>query len=249
MAKKLRTKHNPPGPKREPSTMKIFASEHFIRHIKNLSKFGNVMEAIKTKLTRRQLRLFKNDAFGHFVKMDTYVFNGVIMHNALLRQVAYDECDEHQLAYDINGNTKLGANHRLNDLYFDNDIGANLKELYENFENLNFNDMDDFDALKIAFQGNTLKEVKYNFYGFRPGHHPNIKVPPNEKDKEKPTINDEYEIDDSYERQSQKFFRILLRKESMGWLEDEFMDNILAGDDIEEKEGSKAGYFYGFYEF
>lgn len=53
-------------------------------------------------------------------------------------------------AYDINGNTKLGANHRLNDVYFDNDIGANLKELYENFENLNFNDMDDFDALKIV---------------------------------------------------------------------------------------------------
>ncbi|GAY55024.1 hypothetical protein CUMW_161230, partial [Citrus unshiu] len=52
MAKKLRTKHNPPGPKREPSTMKIFASEHFIRHIKNISKFVNVMEAIKTKLTR-----------------------------------------------------------------------------------------------------------------------------------------------------------------------------------------------------
>ncbi|ESR55551.1 hypothetical protein CICLE_v10023075mg [Citrus x clementina] len=36
MAKKLRTKHNPHGPKREPSTMKIYASKHFIRHIKNL---------------------------------------------------------------------------------------------------------------------------------------------------------------------------------------------------------------------
>ena len=44
----------------------------------------------------------------------------------------------------------LGANHRLNDLYFDNDIGANLKELDEKFESLDFNDMDDFDELKIV---------------------------------------------------------------------------------------------------
>lgn len=35
-------------------------------------------------------------------------------------------------------------------MYFDNDIGANLKELDEKFENLNFNDMDDFDAVKIV---------------------------------------------------------------------------------------------------
>lgn len=112
-------------------------------------------------------------------------------------------------------------------MYFDGDIGVNLKELDANFEDLKFNDMDDSNALKIvlyyftdrvlnrrkderrqnpsllnivddlqyfrsppwgceswnivydsldtalnqkleAFQGNTLKEVKYNIYGFYP---------------------------------------------------------------------------------
>ena len=79
MAKKPQAKRNPPDPKREPGTVKISASEHFPGRITNLSKFGNVMEAIKTKLTKRQLKLFKEDIFGHFVKMDTYVFSGVIM--------------------------------------------------------------------------------------------------------------------------------------------------------------------------
>lgn len=35
-------------------------------------------------------------------------------------------------------------------LYFDGNLRANLKELDENFEDLNFNDMDNIDALKIA---------------------------------------------------------------------------------------------------
>lgn len=129
--------------------------------------------------------------------------------------------------YNIHRNVKLETNHRLCDLYFDGDIGANLKQLDEKFEDLNFNDMDDFDAPKIAlyyfayrvlngrkdehmpnssllnhvddlkyfkslpwgcsswktvydsldttlnkkleaFQDSTLKEVKYNLYGFCP---------------------------------------------------------------------------------
>lgn len=69
----------------------------------NLSKFGNVMEVIKTKLTKRQLKLFKEDVFGHFVKMDTYVFNGVIVENALLRQVAHDESDDNRLWFEFGG--------------------------------------------------------------------------------------------------------------------------------------------------
>lgn len=52
MAKKPQAKRNPPGPKREPDTMKIYVSEHFPERITNLSKFGNVNEVIKTKLTR-----------------------------------------------------------------------------------------------------------------------------------------------------------------------------------------------------
>ena len=52
MAKKPQAKRNPPGPKRELGTMKISVSEHFLERITNFSKFGNVIEVIKTKLTR-----------------------------------------------------------------------------------------------------------------------------------------------------------------------------------------------------
>lgn len=52
--------------------------------------------------------------------------------------------------YNIYRNVKLEINHMLCDLYFDGDIRANIKQLEENFEDLNFNDMDDFDAPKIA---------------------------------------------------------------------------------------------------
>ena len=61
MAKKSRPKRNPPDPRKEPSRMKIPASEHFPGCITNTSKFVNVMEAIKRKLTRQQLRLFKKN--------------------------------------------------------------------------------------------------------------------------------------------------------------------------------------------
>lgn len=66
-------------------TMKIPKTEHFPGRITNTSKFGNVIEAIKRKLTKQQLRLFRKDIFGHFANMDTYVFTGAIIHNALLR--------------------------------------------------------------------------------------------------------------------------------------------------------------------
>ncbi|KAH9671507.1 hypothetical protein KPL70_017399 [Citrus sinensis] len=253
MAKKPRSKRNPPGPRKKPGMMKILASEHFPGRITNTSKFGNVMEAIKRKLTRQQLRLFKKDIFCQFAKMDAYVFSGAIVHNALLRQVAHDKHDEDQMwfelcgqlarlsidewclvtglkygVYDIHRKAKVGVQHRLRDLYFDGDLGATLKEFDARFEALNFNDVDDVDALKIAlyyfadrvlngrkderkpnskllyevddleyfrslpwgrsswqtvydsldtalnqkselFQDFSLKEVKYNIYGFSPG--------------------------------------------------------------------------------
>ena len=253
MAKKPRSKRNPPGPRKKPGRMKIPASEHFPGRITNTSKFGNIMETIKRKLTRQQLRLFKKDVFGQFAKMDAYVFSGAIVHNALLRQVAHDKHDEDQMwfefcgqlarlsigewclvtglkygVYDIHRKAKVGVQHRLRDLYFDGDLGATLKEFDVRFEALNFNDVDDVDALKIAlyyfadrvlngrkderkpnskllyevddleyfkslpwgrsswqtvydsldtalnkkselFQDFSLKEVKYNIYGFSPG--------------------------------------------------------------------------------
>lgn len=85
MAQKSQSKRNPPGPYKEPSTMKIPTFEHFPGRITNTFKFENVMEVIKRKLTKQQLRLFKKDVFGHFAKIDAYVFSGAIMHNTLLR--------------------------------------------------------------------------------------------------------------------------------------------------------------------
>ena len=38
----------------------------------------------------------------------------------------------------------------MRNLYFDGDIGANLNELDANFEDLNFNDMEDTNVLKIV---------------------------------------------------------------------------------------------------
>ena len=203
MAKKPRSKRNPPGPTKEPGRMKIPASEHFPGRITNTSKFGNVMEAIKRKLTRQQLRLFKKDIFGQFAKMDAYVFSGAIVHNALLRQVAHDKHDEDQMwfefcgqlarlsigewclvtglkygVYDMHRKAKVEVQHRLRDLYFDGDLGATLKEFDARFEALNFNDVDDVDALKIAL---------YYFAD---------RVLNGRKDERKPNSNLLYEVDD-----------------------------------------------------
>ena len=52
--------------------------------------------------------------------------------------------------YGIHRKEKLKTHHRLRNLYFDGDIGANLNELDANFEDLNFNDMEDTNVLKIV---------------------------------------------------------------------------------------------------
>lgn len=41
-------------------------------------------------------------------------------------------------------------NNRLCDLYFESNIDVTLKRFNKKFENLNFNDMSDVDALKVA---------------------------------------------------------------------------------------------------
>ena len=50
---------------------------------------------------RKQLSLFKNDIFGHFLDLESYAFNGVIIHNILLRQVTHEETNEDQLWFQI----------------------------------------------------------------------------------------------------------------------------------------------------
>lgn len=59
------------------------------------------MEAIKKKLMKQKLKLLEKDIFGHFAKMDNYMFSGVIMHYVLLRKVTHKECDEDQLSFEF----------------------------------------------------------------------------------------------------------------------------------------------------
>lgn len=40
--------------------------------------------------------------------------------------------------------------HRLRDLYFDGNLGVNLKQFDARLKDLNFDDMDDVDALKVT---------------------------------------------------------------------------------------------------
>ena len=97
------------------------------------------------------------------------------MHNALLRQVAHGKNDEDQLwfefccqlarlsiaewclvtglnygVYDIHREAEVEVKHMLRDLYFNGDLGANLKQFDARFDDLNFNNMEDVNALKIV---------------------------------------------------------------------------------------------------
>lgn len=52
--------------------------------------------------------------------------------------------------YDFHIKTKFLASNRLRDFYFNSNLDTTLKQFDENFENLNFNDIYDIDALNIA---------------------------------------------------------------------------------------------------
>ena len=87
MAKKKLAKRNPPAPMKDPSVTKLGFDDHFPGCIIETSKFKRVIQVIRSKLTRKQLSLFKNDIFGHFMDLKSYAFSGVIIHNLMLRQV------------------------------------------------------------------------------------------------------------------------------------------------------------------
>lgn len=59
-------------------------------------------------------------------------------------------------------------NHRLCNLYFDSDIESDLKHLDENFEDLNFNDMEDVDAFKnkLYYFTDSVDAFKNKLYYF-----------------------------------------------------------------------------------
>ncbi|KAH9744678.1 glucan endo-1,3-beta-D-glucosidase [Citrus sinensis] len=140
--------------------------------LQKCQNFKKVIAAIRCKLTGKQLLLFKSDIFGHFMELDSYAFNGVIIHNILLRQVAHEETDENKLWSQIRGHSirlsirewclviglsngldvllqNLKTQHRVLNKYFDGRFkDLNLKQLDAKFVALNFRVMDD--ALKIT---------------------------------------------------------------------------------------------------
>ncbi|GAY68199.1 hypothetical protein CUMW_262290 [Citrus unshiu] len=74
--------------------MKILYADHFPERITSMCKLDVVVNAIWETLTKQQLQPFKENIFGHFLQCRSYPFNGVIMHNILLRQVSYGAGNE-----------------------------------------------------------------------------------------------------------------------------------------------------------
>ncbi|KDO50524.1 hypothetical protein CISIN_1g024656mg [Citrus sinensis] len=137
-----------------------------------MCNLSSVVKAIDEKLTKRQLNLFKNDIFGHFLECRNFPFSRVILHNLLLRQVAHEEDSrEDQLWFQI-GKYLIGLSivewclvtelsygvdielrnnktvHRLRNTYFGGvHRKINLKEFDALFKKLKFKEID---ALKIA---------------------------------------------------------------------------------------------------
>lgn len=52
----------------------------------SVCKLDTVVKGIQKKLTKQQLKLFKEDIFGHYRDCQNFPFSGVIVYNVLLRQ-------------------------------------------------------------------------------------------------------------------------------------------------------------------
>ena len=91
MVKSKIAKHNPPEHMNELSMMKVHYYNHFLGHIMSIYKIDTSVKAIQEKLTKRQLKLFKQDIFGNFMECQSFLSNGIFVHNVLLRQVAHGE--------------------------------------------------------------------------------------------------------------------------------------------------------------
>ena len=154
--------------------MKFAYADHFPGRILSICNLSTVVKAIERKLTKRQLHLFKKDIFGYFLEWQNFMFNGVLLHNILLRQVVHGENKrEDQLWFQIGEHLirlSIGElclvtglsygkdialrnkSNRLLKTYFADDLFHNIivKQFDVLFENLNFKTMDDNDELKIA---------------------------------------------------------------------------------------------------
>ena len=76
---------------KELGMMKIPYVDHFPGRITSMCKLDVIVNAIREKLTRQQLTLFKDNIFGHFLQCRSYPFSGVIVHNILRRQVSHGD--------------------------------------------------------------------------------------------------------------------------------------------------------------
>ena len=140
-----------------------------------MCKLDVVVNAIREKLTKQQLKLCKDDIFGHFLQCRSYPLSGVIVHNILLQQVSHGVGnDKDELWFQVGDHfirlsieewclvtrlyygedvvlTKHKIMHRLLKKYF---VGKfreiNLDQFEQRFMNLDFRVMDDTDALKIV---------------------------------------------------------------------------------------------------
>ncbi|XP_052299745.1 uncharacterized protein LOC127903119 [Citrus sinensis] len=150
-------------------------ADHFPSRISSMCMLSSVVKAIEEKLTKRQLTMFKNDIFGHFLECRSFPFSGVILHNLLLRQLAHEEDSrEDQLWFQISKHLirlsivewclvtglSFGVDtnqendemeQRLRNTYFGGVYRKiNVKQFDAVFKELKFEEMDDMDALKIA---------------------------------------------------------------------------------------------------
>ena len=162
-------------PRNELGRTELDYADHFPRWISSMCNFSTIVKAIEGKLTKRQLRLFKDDISGYFLECRSFSLSGVILHNVLLRQVAHGEYrGEDQLWFQIGEHlirlsigewclvtglsyavdialTNNKTVHRLLNKYFDGLFhNINLKQFDTLFKKLDFEAMDDIDALKIA---------------------------------------------------------------------------------------------------
>lgn len=76
------------GSRNKLSMMKWAYDDHFLGRILSMCKLATIVKAIQKNLTKWQLHLFKHNIFGHFLECQSFQFNGVILYNMLLRQVA-----------------------------------------------------------------------------------------------------------------------------------------------------------------
>ncbi|XP_022141672.1 uncharacterized protein LOC111011977 [Momordica charantia] len=146
---------------------KIPPSSYRSSNLTCLSHIGSTVKAIKSKLTPRQLSMFRKTIFGHLLDVEL-VLNGPLLHNLLLRELENSRADV--ITMDVLGNRvsfgfsefclitglkdsrrpirKDTSPKRLRKLYFDDKVDILLSEFEARYMVMQFED--DIDAVKIS---------------------------------------------------------------------------------------------------